>query len=101
MNKIYIAGKVTGLPKDEVIQKFAEAQKQFEAYGYEVVNPIEVVNDWEMEWKEAMKLCIAALMECDAIYLLNDYKESKGALLEKQIAKAMNIKNIVEYKYLA
>jgi hypothetical protein len=43
--KIYIAGKVTGLPQQEVIIKFAELQVGLESCGYEVINPLEVVGD--------------------------------------------------------
>lgn len=91
IQKIYIAGKVTGLPIAEVTMKFGAAQKMLEAKGHTAINPLQVVNDWQMPWKQAMKLCIKALMECDTIVLLEDYKESKGALIEKQIAEAFNM----------
>lgn len=91
MKKIYIAGKVTGLPQEEVIEKFAAMQKKIENLGFEVVNPIEVVNDFKTPWNKAMRMCIAGLVTCDAIVLLPDWFSSKGAKIEWDIAKQLNI----------
>ena len=91
MKKIYIAGKVTGLPQEEVIEKFAQAQKNIEALGLEAVNPLEVVGDWQMPWNKAMRMCIAKLTECDAIALIPDWISSKGAKIEYDIAKQLGI----------
>ena len=71
--------------------KFGTAQKFLEDKGYEVVNPLEVVNDWKMPWDQAMELCIEALSKCDAIYMLSDWKDSKGALTEHEYAEFNNI----------
>lgn len=84
--KIYIAGKVTGEPKHSCALKFATAQKELEKQGYEVVNPIEVVGDFNADWKTAMRKCIKALMDCDAIYMLPDWHDSKGAKIEHSLA---------------
>lgn len=91
--KIYIAGKVTGLPQQEVVEKFAKAQKDIEEMGFEVVNPIVVVNDFETPWNKAMRMCIAGLTECDAIVLLPDWHESKGARLESDLSIALDMPN--------
>lgn len=89
--KIYIAGKVTGLPQQEVVDKFAKAQKDIEEMGFEVVNPIQVVNDFNTPWNEAMKMCINALLECNCMVLLPCWKDSKGATLEKDIAASFGM----------
>lgn len=93
--KIYIAGKVTGLPQQEVVDKFAKAQKEIEEMGFEVVNPIEVVNDFDTPWNEAMKMCIIALLECTGIVLLPCWKDSKGARLEKDLARSFGIEVLI------
>lgn len=41
-----------------------------------------------------MKFCIENLMNCDAIYLLYDWRMSKGAVLEYAIAKELGLKII-------
>jgi hypothetical protein len=89
--KIYIAGKVTGLPHDEVFAKFADMQTNLESVGFEVANPIEIVNNAQSTWLEAMKLCIAELLTCDAVYLLPCHTNSRGAIIEKQLATDLNI----------
>lgn len=89
--RVYIAGKITGEPIHTATMKFGEAQMKLQEKGYNVVNPLAVVNDWRTPWKQAMKLCIPALMECDAIYLLPDWQESRGATMEAMIAKTMEM----------
>lgn len=91
MKKIYISGKVTGELIAECTMKFGTAQKQIEARGYEVINPLEVVNDWKATWNDAMRKCISALSECDGLLLLPDYNESKGARAELQMAYVLDI----------
>lgn len=85
--KIYIAGKVTGVPMAECTMKFGAVQKQLEAMGFEVINPLEVVGRWDISWEDAMKLCIIALMGCDGMVLLPEWYKSKGATIERQLAE--------------
>ena len=90
ISKIYIAGKVSGENFQEATLKFAQAQQEIEALG-QVVNPLEIVNDGNASWIDAMKLCIRILVDCDAVLLLPDYSSSKGALLEKRIALQLEL----------
>ncbi|MGE4345913.1 MAG: DUF4406 domain-containing protein [Flavobacteriaceae bacterium] len=89
--KIYIAGKVTGLPQKEVVEKFEEAQLEIEKQGFYAVNPLEVVGDWNCDWQTAMKRCITALLKCDEAWFLPCWSNSKGALLEHKIATEVGI----------
>ncbi|MDB9911059.1 DUF4406 domain-containing protein [Flavobacteriaceae bacterium] len=88
---IYIAGKVSGEKLAQCTMKFGLAQKSLQDKGYTVVNPLEVINDWKMPWDKAMEVCIEALSKCDAIYMLNDWKTSKGAKIEHEYAQQNNI----------
>jgi hypothetical protein len=89
--KVYIAGKVTGEPYALVLNRFGNAELNLTALGYKVVNPIKIVNNSEADWKSAMKKCLSALLECDAIFLLPDWSKSKGAKLELSVALAAEI----------
>jgi len=91
ISKIYIAGKVSGENFQEATLKFAKAQLEIEALGYEVVNPLEIVNDGNASWIDAMKLCIKSLVDCDAVLFLPDYKMSRGACFEYRIALQLQL----------
>ena len=92
---IYIAGQVTGLPITEVQQRFAAKQLELQAQGYQIVNPTQLVPP-NTEWQPAMKLCIAALLNCTHIYFLTSWKHSKGAILERTIATQLGLNIIYE-----
>lgn len=90
--KIYIAGKITGLPLSEVKEKFKHHSELLQLKGYTAVNPIEVSPFHASKtWYDYMKDCIVALMDCEAIYLLEDWGQSKGARLEYAIAKELGL----------
>lgn len=89
--KIYIAGKVTGENPIDCTEKFGDAALKLDALGFEAINPLEVVGNWNTPWDVAMRKCITALMECDGIILLSDWYESKGARAEHLIANTFEI----------
>ena len=92
MNKtIYIAGKVTGLPAEPTALKFKEAKDELEAKGFDVINPIELINNPKEDWDVAMNKCLEALEFCDAIYMLPCYTESKGAMIEHRKATKLGL----------
>ena len=91
MKKIYIAGKVTGLDPKHASQKFNDAEQSVKLAGFKAVNPIKVVNNINAEWDSAMRLCIVSLMDCDAVLALPCMWRSKGAQIERELAKAVNL----------
>lgn len=90
MPKIYIAGKVSGLHYIEVTAQFAQVQKTLEAQGYEVVNPLTLIQEGQ-DWIPAMRTCIAALVTCDEIFMLGNWRKSPGARLEFEIAAQLQM----------
>jgi len=87
--RIYIAGKVTGEDYDQTYEKFCRIEKMLQGLGHEAVNPMKLVSKHLNNWGEEMKICIANLMECNAIYLIPDWAESKGAKLEYGLANTL------------
>ncbi len=88
MNKIYISGPITGLPYEEARSAFMNAENAIRSrYGalVEVVNPIRLAPK-NTKWSDAMRSCIAAMMQCDYIHMLPGYEKSEGARLEYTIA---------------
>lgn len=88
---IYIAGKVTGTEITECRAKFGTAQINLQNRGFIVVNPLLVVGDWSTPWDVAMEMCLAALSNCNCIYMLPCSIDSKGAQIELQKAIEMGI----------
>lgn len=94
---IYIAGKVSGEPIHACTAKFGHTQKTIENKGYKVINPLEVVGNFNAPWCVAMRRCIAELIHVDIVVLLPDWRESKGAIIEKDLAEKLNIE-VMELK---
>lgn len=86
--KIYLAGKVSGLTSIEASQKFGKVEKQLMDEGYEVINPLNLV-DFNDTWENAMRICIKAMMDCDEVYFMKCWKDSKGACIERIIAEKL------------
>ena len=94
--KIYIAGKITGLPLDEARKNFAEAEQKLKLMGYETVNPMALERYHpDKEWIDYMIESLELLRKCDGIYLMDNYILSRGAQIERLAAISMN-KNIIK-----
>jgi len=91
MKKIYISGKITGLPVGEVKARFQQAELMLIGLGYEVVNPLKNGLTKEHSWAEHMLRDIESLFDCDVIYMLNNWMDSKGARIEKNIADELGM----------
>ena len=97
MLKIYIAGKITGEPLAKAREKFAETACLLSLKGFDPVNPMEVSPYVAYKpWNDYMSEGIAALLQCEAIYLLNDWGQSRGARVEYAIAKELGLQVFFE-----
>lgn len=93
MQIIYIAGRVTGLPIDEVRLKFSEAEMEVRKMGFLTLNPVEEIlqfNEFDEEglngWQQEMDFLVPFLSRCHGIYMLRDWRNSKGARIEYENA---------------
>lgn len=85
--KVYIAGKVTGLKKTEILSKFYKSRKQLKEEGHTVMSPSVLVLNEGFEHEDYMHICYAMIDVCDAIYMQKDWQNSEGARMELQYAK--------------
>lgn len=94
--KVYISGKISGLPEQEYKERFAQAEASLTAKGYEVTNPLKNGVASGEHWKTQMKADINLLLDCEAIYMLENWEKSEGATLERHIATALGMFVIYE-----
>lgn len=76
--KIYIAGPITGVP--DYKQHFTAAEKRLRDAGHVTMNPAILPEGFEHH--EYMHICYAMIDVCEAVYMLTDWRNSKGALME-------------------
>lgn len=106
--KVYLAGPMRGKPYYN-FPAFDEAAKRFESEGHEVWNPAQLDRDngfdamilpdnynWNeipegFDFRACVRRDIDAILECDAVYLLNGWSKSKGAIAEWAIARWLDL----------
>lgn len=93
--KVYLSGRMSGLEEEEFKAIFKKAEMELIERGYEVINPCEI--DYAVEGYAGQLLsALGELAKCDAIYMLNNWKESNGARCEYWFAKGMGIEIVNE-----
>ena len=78
-------------------KNFAEAECLLKKMGYTVINPAKKGIVPGYRWEDYMKDDIKLLCDCDAIYFLKNWTDSKGAIMEHEIAKQLSIPTIEIY----
>ena len=96
--KTYISGKISGLPSEEAKKKFKQAESYLQGLGHDVVNPFELRLGVDAPWESHMLFDLKLLFECDSIYMLDNWIESKGAMIEKHIADVRGMKVLFQTK---
>ena len=83
VNKLFLSGKITGDP--DYRRKFYDAGYVLTSAGFAVMNPSALPSEG-FSHDEYMKVTMAMLSVCDAVCLLPDWIESKGAQMEVEEA---------------
>lgn len=91
--KVYISGPITGIDFGNRFA-FSCARSALELCGYEVVDPSEVKLDDDASWADYMKADLKLLLDCDYIYMLDGWEDSKGARIERELAENLGIEEI-------
>ncbi len=90
--KVYISGKLTGIPQEARQSLIGCARLRLEAEGYTVVEPTAT----EPNNEEQRKADILRLLGCNAIFMLSNWELSEKATLERDIAEGLKLS--IEYE---
>lgn len=96
--KIYISGKITNNPVYKL--QFAEAERVLKFAGLQPVNPAREILPEGSTWADYMRHDIRLLCDCGAIYMLTNWRQSRGARLEWRLAQKLGLKIIYQRDYL-
>lgn len=80
--KIYISGKITGLPDENVYCKFYESSERLKKFGHEVMSPAVNLLNQGFSHEDYMHVSFAMMDVCDAVFMQKDWKDSRGARSE-------------------
>lgn len=89
MSTIYISGQMTGLTEREYRKKFKNAEEHLKKAGWKTIDPSKIMAGNHIDRAELLWIDLKTLMECDAVYMLNNWTESLGATAEYHFAKAI------------
>lgn len=84
--KVYISGKITGLPITEAEERFKDAEELITALNLIPVNPLNNGLPRHSSWEEHIAKDIELLKQCEAIFMLDNWEESRGAKIEYEFA---------------
>lgn len=91
MKKCYIAGKIGDLPKEVYETYFELAKEEVIKSGMIPVSPVDLPHNHGKSWAEYMREDLIALMGCDYVYALRNWRQSPGATIEINIALQVGI----------
>lgn len=100
MEKVYIAGAITGLERVDYLVKFRRAEMLVKERGYKVVNPTRRgPGRWLwlyrlMGYRLTLLYDLWLVMRCDRIYLIPGWEESRGAKVESFVAYQMKVRRL-------
>ena len=86
--KIYLSGAITGNP--DYMAQFDEAEKELTAKGWRVLNPAKTSATLPAtSYLVYMQLSLVQMQDASAIYMLQGWERSPGAVFEKHVAESM------------
>lgn len=94
--KVYISGPISGT--NDYMQRFENAEIKLLLDGYTVINPALVNSNLPTDTTHAeyMQMSFCMLDMCNAIYMLNGWQKSKGAVMEHNRAERKHLKIFYE-----
>lgn len=92
--KVMISQPMKGKTKEEILKEREKAIKFLEKKGYEFVNTffeIENPNKNKNEPVYFLGKSISKMSECDAVYFVKGWENTRGCVIEHEIAKQYNL----------
>lgn len=93
--KVYISGKITGPHPREYRGKFKAAVRKLNEMGHEAINPARM-DVYNLTYAQYMAIDGMLVKFSDAIYMLDNWEDSKGARMEKELAESLGLKVMYE-----
>lgn len=88
--RLYVAGPMTGLLGHNH-PAFHAAADDLRAAGYDVINPARRLPVDGKPWTAYMRDALRDLLDADAVALLPGWHASRGATLERVVARALGM----------
>lgn len=95
-NKCYISGAIAHHDLKERMAVFATAAEWLKTQGLMPVNPFNNGVPQSEHWTAHMRADIGLLVDCDYIYMLKGWEQSKGCKLELDVATSCGIRALFE-----
>lgn len=84
-DRIYISGPMTGLPGKN-LEAFTSAATQVEEAGFYPINPGKHGINPSWSYHDYLRLDVILLLSCQGILMLDGWRDSNGALIERELA---------------
>lgn len=88
MPRMFISGAITGR-LDTYKEYFDEVEEKFKEVYIEAYNPARI--DINTQWEVAMEETLSQLRNCDFVYVLKNWENSKGVKIELEEATKLDI----------
>lgn len=103
MTRVYLSGKISGLPREEYTRNFARAEQHYLTAGFEVVNPVKIGEallqlNPAASYEDFMLRDLEALRSCTCIALISGWEDSPGAAREKAEAERLGLE-VMQLKF--
>jgi hypothetical protein len=103
MKTIYISGPITNVEGGNQ-QAFGAATDLLNELGYAAINPHNIfttIDTTGFTWEDYMRGCIIAMMQANEVVTLDGWEQSKGAVIEVDLARKLSIPVTHIIKYTA
>lgn len=94
MERIYISGPISGYDLTEREKVFDKAEEDIRKNGNIPINPLKNGLSANFDYSVHMRVDLANLLKCDAIYMLEGWENSEGCNIENHVAKSCGLRII-------